>query len=76
MGEPAFKIRPLIEIVGREDFTWQWPAPFMAVNAQRLAGLGYCSEAEAERFAAVLDRAPPHARMVTPLVAEVMARKP
>jgi SAM-dependent methyltransferase len=75
-GLELLEIRPLIEIVGPEDFTWQWPAAFMAVNARRLASLGYCSDEEAERYAAVLDRAPPHARMVTPLVAEVIARKP
>jgi SAM-dependent methyltransferase len=74
-GLELVEIRPLIEIVGPGDFTWQWPAAFMAVNARRLAGLGYCSEAEADRWATVLDRAPAHARMVTPLVAEVIARK-
>jgi SAM-dependent methyltransferase len=74
-GLELVEIRPLIEIVGRGDFTWQWPAAFMAVNARRLAELGYCSDEEAERYASVLDRAPPLARMVTPLVAEVIARK-
>ena len=74
-GLELVEIRPLIEIVGRGDFTWQWPAAFMVVNARRLAGLGYVSEEEAERLATVLDRAPPHARMVTPLVVEVIARK-
>lgn len=74
-GLELVEIRPLIEIVGREDFTWQWPAAFMAVNARRLANLGYCSNDEAERYATALDRAPPNARMVTPLVAEVIARK-
>jgi len=75
-GLELVEIRPLIEIVGREDFSWQWPAAFMAVNARRLAELGYCSPVEAERYATVLDRAPPHARMVTPLVAEIIARRP
>jgi len=74
-GLELVEIRPLIEIVGPGDFTWQWPAAFMAVNARRLAALGYCSTEEAERYASVLDRAPPFARMVTPLVAEVIARK-
>ncbi|HZF93722.1 MAG TPA: methyltransferase domain-containing protein [Allosphingosinicella sp.] len=48
-GLELVEIRPLIEIVGREDFTWQWPAAFMAVNARRLAALGYCSAEEAAR---------------------------
>jgi SAM-dependent methyltransferase len=74
-GLEPVEIRPQIEIVGPRDFTWQWPAAFMAVNARRLASLGYCSEEEAARYATVLERAPPTARMVTPLVAEVIARK-
>ncbi|HEX8193911.1 MAG TPA: methyltransferase domain-containing protein [Allosphingosinicella sp.] len=75
-GLELVEIRPLIEIVGPRDFTWQWPAAFMAVNARRLAALGYCTDQEAERYATLLDRAPPPALMVTPLVAEVIARKP
>ena len=74
-GLELVEIRPLIEIVGPRDFSWQWPAAFMAVNARRLASLGYCSNEDAERFATVLDWAPLTVRMVTPLVAEVIARK-
>jgi SAM-dependent methyltransferase len=68
--------RPLIEIVGPDDFTWRWPAAFMAVNARRLEQLGYATAEEAARFADALDRVPPGTRMITPLVAEVIARKP
>ncbi|HEX9931671.1 MAG TPA: methyltransferase domain-containing protein [Allosphingosinicella sp.] len=75
-GLEPVEVRPLVEIVGREDFTWQWPAAFMAVGARRLASLGYCTEEEAERLGTVLERQPPHARMVTPIVAEVTARRP
>ena len=69
------EVRPLIEIVGRGDFTWQWPAAFMATNAARLADLGYVSAEEAERLATSLDRVPEGTRMITPLVVEVIARK-
>ena len=74
-GLDVVEVRPLIEIVGRRDFSWQWPAAFMAVGARRLAALGYVSAEEAERLGTVLDRAPSTARMVTPLVAELIARK-
>jgi SAM-dependent methyltransferase len=74
-GLELVEARPLVEIVGPEDFSWQWPAAFMAVNARRLAALGYCSEEEAERLATVLQRQPRGARMITPIVAEVIARK-
>ena len=74
-GMEIVSLRPLIEIVRKGDFTWQWPAAFMATNAGRLAELGYASEEEAERFAATLERTDAHAWMITPLVVEVIARR-
>jgi SAM-dependent methyltransferase len=74
-GMELTEVRPLIEIVGSDHPTWQWPASFMAVGARRLAALGYCGEDEASRLASALDRQPPEARMVTPLVAELIARR-
>lgn len=74
-GLEIVSVRPLVEIVGRDDFVWQWPAAFMASGAHRLAELNYLSAAEAERLAGALDRMPEGTRMVTPLVAEVIARK-
>ena len=67
--------RPLIQIVSRADFTWEWPAAFMAVNAARLQELGYATPEEAERFATALDSVPDGTLMITPLVAEIIARK-
>jgi SAM-dependent methyltransferase len=75
-GLEIVSIRPLIEIVGRDDFVWQWPAAFMASGARRLAELGYVDGEEAERLAGALDRTPAGTRMLTPLVAEIIARKP
>lgn len=74
-GMEIVETRPHIAIVGRDDPIWEWPAAFMAVNAGRLHQLGYCSAEEAGRFAAALERAPETSRMITPLVAEVVARK-
>jgi SAM-dependent methyltransferase len=74
-GMEIVEVRPLIEIVGRGDFTWQWPAAFLATNAARLAELGYVGAEEAERLGTALDRLPEGARMITPLVVEVIARK-
>jgi SAM-dependent methyltransferase len=74
-GLEAVEIRPLIAIVARGDFMWRWPAAFMAVNAARLHELGYAGAEEAERFARALDEAPEGTLMITPLVAEVIARK-
>lgn len=75
-GLEIVSARPLIEIVNREDFVWQWPAAFMAGGAHRLVELGYLDEAEADRLANALDRMPEGTRMITPLVAEIIARKP
>jgi len=74
-GLELVEARPLIQIVGPADFTWRWPAAFMAVNAGRLEQLGYATAEEAARFADALDRVPPGTRMITPLVAEMIARK-
>ena len=68
--------RPLIDIVGPADFAWRWPAAFMASNAARLAELGYVEADEAEAMARALDAPPPGSLMITPLVAEIIARKP
>ena len=74
-GLELVEARPLIEIVGPADPLWQWPRAFMRVNAHRLHALGYVDAEEAERLAGAIDAAPPHALMITPLVAEVIARK-
>ena len=74
-GLEIVSIRPLIDIIGRDDFVWQWPAAFMASGARRLAELGYVDDEEAEHLAGALDMLPPGTRMITPLVAEIIARK-
>ena len=47
----------------------------MAVNAARLQKLGYADAEEAGRLARALDDCPDDALMITPLVAEIIARK-
>jgi SAM-dependent methyltransferase len=74
-GLELVEMRPLIDIVGPADFAWQWPASFMASNARRLHELGYVDAEEAERLARALDEPHPDARLITPLVAEVIARR-
>ncbi|MBV9932399.1 MAG: methyltransferase domain-containing protein [Alphaproteobacteria bacterium] len=67
--------RPLIDIVGPADVTWRWPAAFMASNAARLAELGYLGAEEAGAMAGALEAVSPDTLMITPLVAEIVARK-
>ena len=75
-GMAVVAVRPMVEAITMADPLWQWPASFVATNAYRLHELGYCSADEAESFATMLDRLPPDTRMLTPLVAEIIARKP
>jgi len=74
-GLELVEARPHVMIVERTEQAWQWPASFMATGARRLAALGYLEDAEAERLGGVLDRPQPGARMITPIVAEIIARK-
>lgn len=74
-GMEIVAARPLVEIVRPSDFTWRWPAAFMAVNAARLHELGYADAEEAQRLARALDDCPDDTLMITPLVAEIIARK-
>lgn len=74
-GFDLVAIRPMIRIFGRGDAAWQWPASFIANGSARLHELGYANPEEAARFASCLDRLPPDTRMITPLVAEIIAIK-
>ena len=74
-GFDLVAVRPMIRIVGRDDAAWQWPAAFIATGSARLHELGYATEEEAARFATCLERLPPGSRMITPLVAEIIAIK-
>ncbi|MGZ8419711.1 MAG: class I SAM-dependent methyltransferase [Allosphingosinicella sp.] len=74
-GLEIVEMRPLVHVVRKGDFIWEWPASFMASGARRLAELGYVEAEEAERLGTALDRLPEGSWMVTPLVLEVIARK-
>ena len=74
-GLETVEVRPLIHIVRRDDPVWQWPASFMATGAARLHELGYVDSDEAARMAVAMDENP-DAWMVTPLVTEIISRKP
>jgi SAM-dependent methyltransferase len=74
-GLEIVEIRPLIHVVRKGDFIWEWPAAFMASAAIRLGELGYVEPDEAQMLATALDRQPEGTWMATPLVLEVIARK-
>lgn len=74
-GFDIIEMRPLIHVTRPADFVWQWPAAFVSVNAARLHELGYATAEEAERLSRIVADAPPSARMITPLVMEIIAKK-
>ena len=74
-GLELVAIRPMVEIISAGDAMWQWPTSFMVTSAWRLHELGYCSAEEAEEFAALPNTFAPDAHMLTPVVAEIIARK-
>jgi|tagenome__1003787_1003787.scaffolds.fasta_scaffold20751855_2 SAM-dependent methyltransferase len=74
-GFEIVETRMFADIVTPADETWQWPRAFMETGARRLNELGYVDADEAEAMARLLHEPPLGAHMVTPLVAEVIARK-
>ena len=78
LDEAGFEIvetRMLADIITPADETWQWPRSFMATGSERLHELGYVKADEVEAMSQLLDEPPPGAHMLTPLVAEIIARK-
>jgi SAM-dependent methyltransferase len=74
-GLDVVETRILADIITPADETWQWPRAFMETGARRLHELGYIEAGEVESMAALLDDPPEDAHMLTPIVAEVIARK-
>jgi SAM-dependent methyltransferase len=75
-GFEIVEMRPLIHIVRKGDFVWEWPAAFMASGARRLAELGYIDADEAKRLAEALNGLSKGTWMATPLVLEIIALRP
>ncbi|MGB8326250.1 MAG: methyltransferase domain-containing protein [Steroidobacteraceae bacterium] len=69
---------PVVYLLAPEDPMWEWPASYIASGRARLVELGHLTAADSQRlereFAALT--ANPAARMLTPLVLEVIALKP
>jgi SAM-dependent methyltransferase len=70
-------LRPYIDVITPADFMFQWPKAYVEVGARRLVDLGELSEqgADALRLEFAAKAAAPRARMVTPAVLEIVAKK-
>lgn len=74
-GFEIVETRMLADVITPADEKWEWPRSFMATGSQRLRELGYIEADEVAAMSRLLDDPPPGSSMLTPLVAEVIARK-
>jgi SAM-dependent methyltransferase len=80
MAEAGFtveSVRPHVFICSPQDQMWEWPCAFVRGGLQRLVTIGDLSSGEGTRILEGFERAVrrPGVRMVTPAVAEILARK-
>jgi SAM-dependent methyltransferase len=70
-------VRPLVYVIDKRDFMWQWPASFMQTGLARLLELGAIERERGPQFEQALETLAndESARMITPGVLEVIARK-
>jgi hypothetical protein len=80
LAENGFVIRsarPHIFCLSPSDYMWQWPATFIEIYLERLIEMGRIDHnfAEQVRTAVASAEKNPNARMLTPLVLEIIAEK-
>jgi hypothetical protein len=71
------EVRPILDVVGPQDFAWQWLSTFVEIGLSRLTELGYLTFDKAEETKRIFRRveADPKALMVTPGVLEIIATR-
>jgi SAM-dependent methyltransferase len=69
--------RPHLFCVRPKDYMWQWPATFIEIYLPRLIEMGRINREFADKVHVDLAKAEkdPNARMITPLVLEIVAEK-
>jgi SAM-dependent methyltransferase len=77
LGFEIESLTPIIDVISPRDYKWQWPKSFVQVGVQRLIELGAIDESKGADIAAAFDEVDrsPTARMITPGVLEIIARK-
>lgn len=77
-GFEIIHIAPIVDVVSPSDFTWVWPEAFLRTNASRLVELGEISSNEAQAAITAFEsvKAMPAGRLVTPILLEIIARRP
>jgi hypothetical protein len=80
MRESGFtveSVRPHVFILSPRDQLWEWPSAFVYAGLERLVGIGALSADAASRTRDSFEHAArrPCVHMVTPALAEILARK-
>ena len=68
-------VRPLIFVVRPNDFMWRWPTSYIEVGLERFVDLGVFETRAPATIRAGIEELSSGARMITPGVLEVIARK-
>ena len=70
------EMRAIVDVITPADAVWQWPASFFDVGVRRLVDIGAFTAERAAAVAAAFHahEALPDARMLLPVVGEVIAR--
>jgi len=76
-GFEIVELRPFVDVVSPVDSIWQWPSSFVETALARLVQLGHLENDEANdaRKAFADAEGNPDARLVTPAVLEIVARR-
>lgn len=77
-GLQLVELRPIVEVMGQADYGWSWLEGFVRVNTPRLRDLGVIDDDAAGAIMAAIDAVCSEgaARVVSPSVLEIVARKP
>jgi SAM-dependent methyltransferase len=71
------RLKPIVDVVRRDNFVWQWPATFVEVGLARLVDLGRMTSRAAEETARDFSERAQDGRtsLITPAVLEIIARR-
>ena len=76
-GFDIVSLNPIVDVVGPDNYVWQWPTAFARSYRDKLIADGLISAPLADEALAALDLAEKQGgtRMVTPIVLEIIARR-
>lgn len=80
LEENGFEVRelkPIVDVVARSNFVWEWPRAFVGVGLARLAELGRITPQRSRQISEAfsVSESAPGTLMVTPAVLEILAVK-